>query len=166
MRRTFCGITSLTFLVIATSSLAQSADYSQSMLRRWDPDAQYRQSNPGVARRPLRINSNFPEVPSAAASLTKGAVHLMVRSDADARQIFTYCPYPWVAAQGYGQYVNICRASASERTIRWTAPFVSEAAALGTSGKLELIRSGLLATPGLDCRYCASGSQRRSMDCE
>jgi hypothetical protein len=52
--------------------------------------------NTGVATRPLRINPNFPKVPSATASLPKGAGHLMVRSDADARQIFTYAPYPWV----------------------------------------------------------------------
>lgn len=97
MRKPLCWILSLTLLVIATSSLAQGTSESQSMLRH-QAELEKNQFKPGVARRPLRINPNFPEVPSAAASLPKGAIHLMVRSDADAQQIFTYAPYPLVAA--------------------------------------------------------------------
>jgi len=108
MRITFCRILSLTLLVIAasaTSALAQSTNEANSMLRHGNGGNPPSVSYPGVARRPLRINSNFPQVPSAAASLPKGAIHLMVRSDADARQIFTYCPYPLVAAwPGVGVY--------------------------------------------------------------
>jgi hypothetical protein len=100
-----CSILSFALLVIATSSLAQGTSESQSMLRHRE-ELEKNQFNPGVARRPLRINPNFPEVPSAAASLPKGAIHLMVRSDADARQIFTYFQCPWVAARpgAFGVY--------------------------------------------------------------
>ena len=100
IRTVLCGILSLGLLVTATSSLAQGTSQSQSMLRH-GTDGGYRQPeiNRGVARRPLHINSNFPQVGSAAASVPKGATHLMVRSDADARQIFTYFPCPWVAAR-------------------------------------------------------------------
>ncbi len=96
-RTTFCGISWLTLMVIATSSLAQGA-HENDMLRHMAMMPQS-QSNASAARRPLRINPNFPQVPSAAASLPKGAIHLMVRSDADARQIFTYFPCPRVAAR-------------------------------------------------------------------
>jgi len=102
MRITFCRILSLTLLVTAasaTSALAQSTNEANSMLRHGNGGNPPSVSYPGVARRPLRINSNFPQVPSAAASLPKGAIHLMVRSDFDARQIFTYFPSPWVAAR-------------------------------------------------------------------
>jgi len=101
IRTVFCGISTLGLLVTATLSLAQGTNYSNSMLRNGD---MHNRDNPyynsaGTARRPLRINSNFPQVRSVAASLPRGATHLIVRSDADARQIFTYFPCPWVAAR-------------------------------------------------------------------
>ena len=42
--------------------------------------------------------------PSGANSIPKGAVHLLIRSDADARQTFTYFPYPPPVSQGVGIY--------------------------------------------------------------
>jgi len=100
MRTIFYGISSLTLLVIATSSFAQGVSMSSSMLRHGNYNPGYNsQYNPTVARRPLRINPNFPQIRSVAASLPRGATHVMIRSDADARQIFTYFPCPWVAAR-------------------------------------------------------------------
>jgi hypothetical protein len=106
MRTVLCGILSLTLLVVATSSLAQGTNEATSMLRhsyQQEPNkdnlAPAYPASLGFARRPLRINSNFPQVRSVAASLPRGATHLIVRSDADARQIFTYFPCPWVAAR-------------------------------------------------------------------
>jgi hypothetical protein len=105
MRITHCGTSSIILLVIAasaTSSLAQGSN-ENGMLRNFNGtepnNGSNYQSNPEVARKALRINPNFPQVPSVAASLPIGATHLMVRSDADARQIFTYFPSPWVAAR-------------------------------------------------------------------
>src|ERR1700693_594249 len=91
----------LVIATAATSSFAQGVSMSSSMRRHAEcSEGQPPQrSNPDVARRPLHINPNFPQVRSSAASLPKGATHLMVRSDADARQIFTYFPCPWVAAR-------------------------------------------------------------------
>jgi hypothetical protein len=49
---------------------------------------------------PLRINPNFPEVPRPPLRSQTGATHLVVRSDADARPIFTYFfPFPRVEAE-------------------------------------------------------------------
>jgi outer membrane biosynthesis protein TonB len=100
MRTTFCEISWLILLVIVTFARFSLAQVNESdMLRHWNgnpPNPSY----PGGARRPLQINPSFQEPPSAAAaSLPKGASHLIVRSDADARQIFTYFPYPLVAAR-------------------------------------------------------------------
>src|SRR5438477_7774794 len=94
MRTALCWITSLTFLVIATFSLAQQNE--NDMLRPYNHENPYRpdRSNSGPARSPLRINPNFPRVLSASPSLSKGAVHLKVQSDADAQRIFTHFPSP------------------------------------------------------------------------
>lgn len=88
-------------------------------------------SNPDAAKgRPLRFNSNFPR--GAGVSLPKGAIHLVVRSDADARQIFRYYTFPWVAAkpgavgvyrlevdpQGNVQAVTILKSLGPQRDIR------------------------------------------------
>ncbi len=100
LRTTLCATTSLALLVTATSSSAQGTNQSLGTgTQHYSEDAVHRWSGQGPNRRPLRINPNFPEVRSAASSLPKGAVHLMVRSDADAQQIFTYFPSPWIAAR-------------------------------------------------------------------
>jgi hypothetical protein len=97
LRTLLCGISSLTLHVIATSSFA-----IEPSVNSWGTGTQAGAAgNPYVvvARRPLHINPNFPQVRSVAASLPKGATHLIVRSDADARQIFTYFPCPSVEAR-------------------------------------------------------------------
>jgi outer membrane biosynthesis protein TonB len=102
MRKQLSLVLSLTLLVIAisaTSALAQGSN-ENDMLRHSSEQLPNKSNlSPGVGRRPLRINPNFQEPSIAAASLPKGAVHLTVRSDSDARQIFTSFPYPSVAAR-------------------------------------------------------------------
>jgi hypothetical protein len=103
MRTVLCGISSLMFLVVATSSLAQGQN-GNGMFHPAQEESQLSYPNPDRplpmnARRPLQINSNFPQVRTVAALLPRGATHLIVRSDADAQQIFTYFPCPSVAAR-------------------------------------------------------------------
>ena len=86
IRTTLCATTSFALLVTTTSSLAQDMSQATSMLQHGGP------TGPPMGQ--LRINPNLQEVRSAATSLPKGAVHLMVRSNADVRQIFTYFPHP------------------------------------------------------------------------
>ena len=88
-------MTFLAVLVTVISSVAQVND--SDMLRHANPNPY--PWNPDAATRPLRFNPNFHDLPSTVNSLPKGAIHLMVRSDTDARQIFTYFISPSIAAR-------------------------------------------------------------------
>src|SRR6516165_11868255 len=108
IRTTLCATTSLALLVTTTSSLAQDMSQATSMLQHGGP------TGPPMGR--LRINPNLQEVRSAATSLPKGAVHLMVRSNADVRQIFTYFPHPPMEAR-YGRVGTYGVEVSSEGTV-------------------------------------------------
>src|SRR5437588_6868747 len=89
IRTVLCGISSLGLLVTATSSFAQGSNGNGMFHDAQVGSEQHATAlqSANTARRPLRINSNFPQVRSVAASLPREATHLIVRSDADARQI-------------------------------------------------------------------------------
>ena len=109
LKRLLCGISWLTLLVTATSATGGGGGVTTitsggggntfQPAQNWEPAGGIRGTpNTGVTvtTTPLRINPNFPKMPGTAASLPKGTTHLMVRSDADVRQIFTHFPCPWV----------------------------------------------------------------------
>lgn len=97
MRTILCTTLSLSLVAVVQSSFAQGEGASNSMRRHGNHNPNYN-SHLNEARRPLHINPNFPQAAMTGARLPKGAIHLMIRSDDDARQIFTYFPSPEVAA--------------------------------------------------------------------